>query len=582
MLTDLVPTHHDSATRADAVTILPTKIYTAITRDEPSSASSSSISTAAHASKIALHGTPCGRLPDPSAVQATIACELSHPIDSADVLAASIASFAALAADALPLSLVSPSDLAAQDLSSVNAPIYHSPEFWNTLPEPDSKVLRARLGPHLDSSAALTQDAPLYAVNLATVYRKYCEWTASIPRVKPFYAVKCNPNRAVVRTLVACGAGFDCASKAEIELCLEMGAPVENIIFANPCKAPPQLRYAKSVSVRTMTFDNTDELHKIARLYPDSELVLRLFTDDAHSSCPLGSKFGAHEDAVPELLQTVVDLNLKLVGISFHVGSGCYDADAYVQAILLARRVFDLAKTFGFTLRLLDIGGGFPGNLSDDEISFGEIARRINPALDDNFGPEVQIIAEPGRYFVSAAFTLAAPIIRKHEELIACAPLTNGPVDFQDNQSDTGSASTISSLSSLESNHASVPTNDTQSSVPSSSPESSRRASFCPAAMRAVYHINDSVYASFKDSILLQIRFTPIPHRSVAPNAPLRSSKLLGNTGEAHDIIHDSLLLPDLNVGDWVLFPNMGAYTVSLSSSFNGCGSHEFVYYWAA
>lgn len=55
-----------------------------------------------------------------------------------------------------------------------------------------------------------------------------------------------------------------------------------------------------------------------------------------------------------------------MVGISFHVGSGCMDPPAYAKAIQAARKLFDFAEQFGYNFNLLDIGGGFPGDTNTD------------------------------------------------------------------------------------------------------------------------------------------------------------------------------------------------------------------------
>lgn len=80
-------------------------------------------------------------------------------------------------------------------------------------------------------------------------------------------------------------------------------------------------------------------------------------------------KFGAHPKDVPKLLKTAKDLGLNVVGVSFHVGSGCYDPTAFPAAVASARAVFDMGETAGFHFDLLDIGGGFPGQKSA-KISF--------------------------------------------------------------------------------------------------------------------------------------------------------------------------------------------------------------------
>jgi ornithine decarboxylase len=229
-------------------------------------------------------------------------------------------------------------------------------------------------------------------------------------------AVKCNPDPYVLRLLAALGTGFDCASNGEISqvLCLDLNP--ERIIFANPCKAPSFIRNAAKVGVNIMTFDNADELYKVARINPTAKLVLRILTDDSKSLCRLGLKFGAPLVTVPGLLNIAKELRLDVIGVSFHVGSGCYDSSAFADAISYARCAFDMGVAAGYKFSLLDVGGGF------EDATFEVTAGVLRDALDFHFPDRagLRIIAEPGRYFVSRAFSLAANIIARR------APMSDG------------------------------------------------------------------------------------------------------------------------------------------------------------
>jgi len=164
---------------------------------------------------------------------------------------------------------------------------------------------------------------PFYINDTAVVRRQYTRWVQNLPGIRPFYAVKCNPDRVLMRSLAELGAGFDCASAAEIDAALKAGVGPDSIIFANPVKSAESLRHAARRGVRLMTFDNADELDKIAQNHPDAELVLRILADDSHSLMRFGSKFGAPFDMVESLFRRAKQLNLNVVGIAFHIGSGC-------------------------------------------------------------------------------------------------------------------------------------------------------------------------------------------------------------------------------------------------------------------
>lgn len=148
-------------------------------------------------------------------------------------------------------------------------------------------------------------------------------------------------------------------------------------------------------------------------------------------------KFGADLNTARHLLETAQRLGLEVIGVrfeyriefrlnkekefncfrfSFHCGSGQMTSKAFVDAIQNARITMDYAIKLGFNMSLLDIGGGFPGN-SGTENYFTEIATAINRALDEHFPNDgkIRIIAEPGRYYVASAYTLATSVIAVRE-----------------------------------------------------------------------------------------------------------------------------------------------------------------------
>ena len=193
----------------------------------------------------------------------------------------------------------------------------------------------------------------------------------------------------VVRTLALLGCGFDCASKPELEEVLSIKVKAEDIIFANPCKGRDHIEYAKQNDLPMMTFDNSDELIKISSMYKDAQLVLRILPDDSHSLMPFGTKFGASLAESKILIKKCRELGANLIGVSFHVGSGCFSSQAWPDAIKLSRQIWDIAVEEGFNMRLLDIGGGFPGT-DDAQLKFPEIAQAASESLDKIF-PEKHI-----------------------------------------------------------------------------------------------------------------------------------------------------------------------------------------------
>ncbi|XP_058992334.1 antizyme inhibitor 2 isoform X3 [Mustela lutreola] len=272
----------------------------------------------------------------------------------------------------------------------------------------------------LGASQATAGDvAAFFVADLGAVVRKHFCFLKCLPRVRPFYTVKCNSSPGVLKVLAELGLGFSCANKAEMELVQRIGVPASKIIYANPCKQIAQIKYAAKHGVRLLSFDNEMELAKVVKGYPSARMVLGIATDDRHSLSPLSFKFGASLQSCRHLLENAKRSHVEVVGVSFHVGSGCPDLHAYAQSIADARLVFEMGAELGHRMHLLDLGGGFPG-LEGAKVRFEEIASVINSALDLYFpeGCGVDILARLGRYYVTSAFTLAVSIIAKKEVLL--------------------------------------------------------------------------------------------------------------------------------------------------------------------
>ncbi|XP_041484365.1 ornithine decarboxylase-like isoform X2 [Lytechinus variegatus] len=369
---------------------------------------------------------------------------------------------------------------------------------------------------------------PFFVLDLKDVEEKHHLWKQEFPNVQPFYAVKCNSNRRVLETLAKLGAGFDCASKAELQQVLDLGVQPNRIIYAHPCKAKSHLMFAKENDVRLMTFDNEDELVKIKEVFPNARLVLRIWAEDTTAVFPLSVKFGCQLHEVHHLLKTAKKLDLTVEGISFHVGSGSGDPDSYYTAIQDARTAYDIGNGIGHDLRMIDIGGGFPGKESSSVPfhKFSSAARRaITKYFPESDIQNPRIIGEPGTFYVQSAFSLAVCVIGKRD-------LLKNPF-----------------LDPKDENWNSIDLSET--------PE-------------VAYYINSNVYSSFKDAKLMDTLFDVEVLKSSNINGRKRASILWGNTTSGFDCVRRHCQLPELEEGDWLLFRDMGAYAMAISSEYSG------------
>nr|CDJ85725.1 Orn DAP Arg decarboxylase 2 domain containing protein [Haemonchus contortus] len=368
-------------------------------------------------------------------------------------------------------------------------------------------------------------DEAFMLVDLDVVFDRFLLWKRELPMIEPFYAVKCNTDRVLVRTLAALGTGFDCASREEIDIVMDLGVSAERIVYANPCKTRSFITHAKERNVSMMTFDSAEELAKVAQLHPQAKMILRIAVSDPTARCPLNLKFGADPvKMAPQLLVHAQELGVDVIGISFHVGSGCNDPTAYREALAHARHLIELGRGLGLDMTLVDLGGGYPG--TPQQTSFEDIAAVIRSAVDEYLPPEfgVRLIAEPGRFFAAAPFTLVCNII--HATEVSAEKITKRPEDVEERG--------------------------------------------------FMYYVNDGVYGSFNCILFDHVQPVGTPlFDEIAQEYP---STIWGPTCDSLDKIEDQKLMRMMSVGEWIVYRNMGAYTCSASTTFNGFQRPNAIY----
>lgn len=269
---------------------------------------------------------------------------------------------------------------------------------------------------------AKTHGTPLFVVDHKVLRENYEQFRKYLPRVQVYFAVKANCDPAIVKTFYDVGASFDVASLAEFQTVYELikSLPAkqrqdfiwDRIIYANPIKAVPTLQELDPYKP-LVTYDNHEEVLKIARHAPHAGLVLRLLVPNTGSMVELSSKFGALPGEAVDLIAFAHNNRLVVEGLSFHVGSQCTNPKNYLQALDMAAGVFAEAQSRGFTLKLLDIGGGFPVPYDETVPPFKNLARTINAEIDRLFPRPLEILAEPGRSLVASAATAVSKIIGK-------------------------------------------------------------------------------------------------------------------------------------------------------------------------
>ncbi|HET9143344.1 type III PLP-dependent enzyme [Actinophytocola sp.] len=263
---------------------------------------------------------------------------------------------------------------------------------------------------------------PCLVLDLSVVGRRYRELRAAMPFATPYYAVKANPEPAVIRRLAALGARFDVASPAEIEMCLECGVPPQALSYGNTVKKLADIGRAYEAGVRMFAFDSTREVEKLALMAPGAQVFCRLLAGSAGARWPLSDKFGCTPELAVELLQQAAKLDLTPYGVSFHVGSQQTDPHRWESSIATAAMVFTELQAAGIELEMLNIGGGYPAQYLEEVPPVSRYGEVIKAALDRWFGGTDRplIVSEPGRYLTAEAGVLRTQVVSVRRPCTGC------------------------------------------------------------------------------------------------------------------------------------------------------------------
>ncbi|ETW13523.1 ornithine decarboxylase [Roseivivax marinus] len=262
-------------------------------------------------------------------------------------------------------------------------------------------------------------DRPTLVIDTQAVAEQYRALKAGLGRATIHYAVKANPDRAVIETLVGLGSHFDAASRGEIELCLSQGARPQDISFGNTIKRASDIAFAHQAGIRMFAVDAEEEMHKIADNAPGAQVYVRMIVDASEADWPLSRKFGCAQDKAISLLDLAVSLGLEPIGLSFHVGSQTKRALGWSGTLDQVAAVWRAAHEAGHALNTLNIGGGFPAFYTESIDAPTAYAARVMELVQERFGDVPHVMAEPGRGLVAEAGAIAAEVLlvsRKSEQ----------------------------------------------------------------------------------------------------------------------------------------------------------------------
>ncbi len=279
------------------------------------------------------------------------------------------------------------------------APVAAEPTWWRTV-APD--LIKA-LG---------TRDAA-YVYHRPTLERAAHELTSMRAIERVHFAMKSNPNPAVLKTLHSSGIAMECVSQAELEHVFRVLPSLDpgHVLFTPNFAPRSEYAFALERGVR-VTIDNLFALRSWPELFRGKSVFVRIDTGTGRGhhqhvrTAGVYSKFGVPIDELPELKRLMKELSLNVRGLHSHAGSGIFDITNWTQnAEILA----GLAAEIG-GVAVLNLGGGFgvPDSADPSRVELGKLDQALVAFRETH--PGLRLWLEPGRYLVALAGVLLARV----------------------------------------------------------------------------------------------------------------------------------------------------------------------------
>ena len=263
---------------------------------------------------------------------------------------------------------------------------------------------------------------PLYVYSRATLERHWHAFNNAFgehPHLVCF-AVKSNPNIAILNVMAKLGSGFDIVSQGELERVLAAGGDAGKVVFSGVAKSRQEIARALEVNIRCFNVESEAELLRINQIAGEmgkiAPISLRVNPDvDAHTHPYISTglkenKFGVSVEQAREVYKVAATLpNIKIVGMDCHIGSQLTELQPFLDAVDRLIVLMEQLKQDGIHLKHLDLGGGLGVTYTDETPPHPtEYAKALWEKL--SAFSELEIIVEPGRAITANAGILVTKV----------------------------------------------------------------------------------------------------------------------------------------------------------------------------
>lgn len=226
-----------------------------------------------------------------------------------------------------------------------------------------------------------------------------------------FYPIKVNSDEDLLKIMQKRGVGFEIGAISEAELLHSLQISMKKVLFGNPVKSVDSVKRAYNLGIRRFGADNKNEILKLSQNAPNSDVYFRISIDNSGAEWELTEKFGCSFEEIPELFQLAKEHGLNATGISFHVGWNN-------RSLITWKRVYESIssnianlKTKNILLKSINIGGGFPAHSGNQYEQLSEISNLILHHLNEWRNQGIQVIAEPGSFFMANSGVMIVSVI---------------------------------------------------------------------------------------------------------------------------------------------------------------------------
>ena len=263
---------------------------------------------------------------------------------------------------------------------------------------------------------------PLYVYSKATLERHWHAFNNAFGEHLHLvcFAVKSNPNIAILNVMAKLGSGFDIVSQGELERVLAAGGDAAKVVFSGVAKSHQEIARALEVNIRCFNVESEAELLRINQIAGEMSKIapisLRVNPDvDAHTHPYISTglkenKFGVSVEQAREVYKLAATLpNIKIVGMDCHIGSQLTELQPFLDAVDRLIVLMEQLKQDGIHLKHLDLGGGLGVTYTDEKPPHPtDYAKALWEKL--SAFSELEIIVEPGRAITANAGILVTKV----------------------------------------------------------------------------------------------------------------------------------------------------------------------------